>query len=176
MHVGALCVHLLHAVSPVVTASRQPHRLQQCRNVVCNATLKCAQAFSSWQFLLVDLRCHGDSAHIQTASQGNSVESAAADVLELLRHLKLFPEVLIGHSFGGKVVMSMADQFGRIGPRLPRPVQVRLSNTSLQPSRKVSTISCGPASRHSPVTEMQGVLMAPYENYRCGCSMLSQAV
>ena len=83
-----------------------------------------AQAFSSWQFLLVDLRCHGESANIHTASQRNSVESAAADVLELLRQLKLFPEVLIGHSFGGKVVMSMADQFGRIGPRLPRPVQV----------------------------------------------------
>ncbi len=56
--------------------------------------------------------------------RSNGVESAAADVLDLLRHLKLFPEVLIGHSFGGKVVMSMADQFGRIGPRLPRAVQV----------------------------------------------------
>ncbi len=86
-----------------------------------------AQAFSSWQILLVDLRCHGDSAHIQKMSSSNTVESAAADVLELLRHLKLFPEVLIGHSFGGKVVMSMADQFGRIGPRLPRPVQVTLA-------------------------------------------------
>ena len=59
------------------------------------------------------------------------MESAAADVLELLRHLRLFPEVLIGHSFGGKVVMSMADQFGRIGPRLPRPVQVSLNYLSL---------------------------------------------
>lgn len=75
--------------------------------------------------LLVDLRCHGESARHGAAShRPNGVESAAADVLDLLRHLKLFPEVLIGHSFGGKVVMSMADQFGRIGPRLPRPVQV----------------------------------------------------
>jgi pimeloyl-ACP methyl ester carboxylesterase len=76
--------------------------------------------------LLVDLRCHGESArHGATSHRPNGVESAAGDVLDLLRHLKLFPEVLIGHSFGGKVVMSMADQFGRIGPRLPRPVQVR---------------------------------------------------
>ena len=45
-------------------------------------------------------------------------------MLGLLSKLKLFPEILIGHSFGGKVVMSMADQFGRIGPRMPRPVQV----------------------------------------------------
>ena len=85
------------------------------------------QAYSSWQVLLVDMRCHGQSAHIQTSSQSNSVEGAAADILELLRHLRLFPEVLIGHSFGGKVVMSMADQFGRIGPHLPRPVQVSTS-------------------------------------------------
>ena len=83
------------------------------------------QEFSSWQILLVDLRCHGESArHGMASHRPNGVESAAADVLDLLRHLKLFPEVLIGHSFGGKVVMSMADQFGRIGPRLPRAVQV----------------------------------------------------
>jgi len=52
------------------------------------------------------------------------VDSAAGDVLQLLGRLKLFPELLIGHSFGGKVVMSMADQFGRRGSRLPRPVKV----------------------------------------------------
>ena len=45
-------------------------------------------------------------------------------MLKLLRDLRLFPEVLIGHSFGGKVVMSMAQQFGLVGMRLPRPVKV----------------------------------------------------
>jgi pimeloyl-ACP methyl ester carboxylesterase len=50
------------------------------------------------------------------------VDSAAGDVLRLLAELKLFPRVLVGHSFGGKVVMSMLQQFGR---RLPRPVQVQ---------------------------------------------------
>ena len=101
------------------------------------------QAYSSWQVLLVDLRCHGESVLMEQRRrtdvmvptqqqpllpqrQGNSLESAASDVLGLLSYLKLFPEVLIGHSFGGKVVMSMADQFGRIGPRLPRPVQVHV--------------------------------------------------
>ena len=71
------------------------------------------QTFPSWQVLLADLRCHGQSAHMGPGMPDNSVESAAADVLELLRHLRLFPEILIGHSFGGKVIMSMADQFGR---------------------------------------------------------------
>ena len=89
-----------------------------------------AQMFPSWQVLLADLRCHGQSAHMGPVTPHNSVESAAADVLELLRHLRLFPEILIGHSFGGKVIMSMADQFGRIGPRLPRPVQVRCTASS----------------------------------------------
>ncbi len=84
------------------------------------------QVFSSWQVLLVDLRCHGESASYASLSLfPNTVDGAAADILNLLRHLRLFPEALVGHSFGGKVVMSMADQFGRIGPRLPRPVQVR---------------------------------------------------
>lgn len=77
------------------------------------------EGFPSWQAILVDLRCHGESAGSQKYGQ-NSVESSAQDVLSLLSQLKVFPRVLIGHSFGGKVVMSMAQQFGQ---RLPRPVQ-----------------------------------------------------
>ena len=92
------------------------------------------QTFPSWQVLLADLRCHGQSAHMGPGMPDNSVESAAADVLELLRHLRLFPEILIGHSFGGKVIMSMADQFGRIGPRLPRPVQVHCTSSAASPA------------------------------------------
>ena len=85
-----------------------------------------AQGFPSWQVLLVDLRCHGESTQMQQRPpRPHSVESAAEDVLKLLGQLKLFPEVLVGHSFGGKVVMSMVDQFGRLGSRLPRPVQAR---------------------------------------------------
>ena len=84
------------------------------------------QGFPSWQVLLVDLRCHGESTQLQQRPpRPHSVDSAAEDVLKLLGQLKLFPEVLVGHSFGGKVVMSMVEQFGRIGSRLPRPVQAR---------------------------------------------------
>ena len=76
----------------------------------------------SWQVLLVDLRCHGESAALPGRPEApHSVASAATDILALLRQLKLFPRVLIGHSFGGKVVMSMVAQFPA---RLPRPVQV----------------------------------------------------
>ncbi|GLC36320.1 hypothetical protein PLESTB_000774300 [Pleodorina starrii] len=80
------------------------------------------EGFPSWQVLMVDLRCHGESASLPTRSDGpHDVDSAGGDVLELLRRLRLFPRVLIGHSFGGKVVMSMVKQFPQ---RLPRPVQV----------------------------------------------------
>ena len=88
------------------------------------------EAFPTWQVLLVDLRCHGESAAAAGAAPApapHTVDAAAADVLALLRAKRLFPQMLIGHSFGGKVVMSMARQFGAAcgdGAALPRPVQV----------------------------------------------------
>eukprot|EP00197_Chlamydomonas_leiostraca_P007015 CAMPEP_0202858464 /NCGR_PEP_ID=MMETSP1391-20130828/988_1 /ASSEMBLY_ACC=CAM_ASM_000867 /TAXON_ID=1034604 /ORGANISM="Chlamydomonas leiostraca, Strain SAG 11-49" /LENGTH=353 /DNA_ID=CAMNT_0049537387 /DNA_START=225 /DNA_END=1286 /DNA_ORIENTATION=+ len=80
------------------------------------------EGFPSWQVLLVDLRCHGESASLSKQPPGpHTVATAAVDILTVLRDLKLFPHVLVGHSFGGKVVMSMVSQFGQ---RLPRNVQV----------------------------------------------------
>lgn len=90
-----------------------------------------AQGFPHWQVVVVDLRCHGESAAAaggHAAVGPHTVETSARDVLNLLRELRMFPHMLVGHSFGGKVVMSMAHQFGA---RLPRPVQVcSTSNTS----------------------------------------------
>ncbi|KAK9821628.1 hypothetical protein WJX74_001359 [Apatococcus lobatus] len=82
-----------------------------------------SEVFPAWQVLLVDLRCHGDSSSLHPHGP-HGVEAAASDIIRLLTRLRLFPEVLLGHSFGGKVVMSMADQFTRMGRSLPRPVQV----------------------------------------------------
>ncbi|KAL6772418.1 hypothetical protein ACKKBG_A30180 [Auxenochlorella protothecoides x Auxenochlorella symbiontica] len=82
----------------------------------------------AWQVLLVDLRCHGESAPLSRALQApHTLASAAGDVLRLLSALRLFPEVLVGHSYGAKVVMAMSQQFAARtghGGRLPRPVQV----------------------------------------------------
>jgi pimeloyl-ACP methyl ester carboxylesterase len=76
--------------------------------------------------LLIDLRSHGDS-DAQSASCGPaSVDSAALDILQLLRHLCLFPTMLVGHSFGGKVVLSMVEQFGS---NLPKPVTAWVLDT-----------------------------------------------
>ncbi|KAK8965857.1 hypothetical protein KSP40_PGU013212 [Platanthera guangdongensis] len=73
-----------------------------------------------WQFLLVDLRCHGDSALIKKR-EPHTVTSAALDVLQLVRRLRITPRVLVGHSFGGKVVLSMVEQAAK---PLARPVRV----------------------------------------------------
>ncbi|KAL3682608.1 hypothetical protein R1sor_000630 [Riccia sorocarpa] len=79
-----------------------------------------AQEFPNWQFLLVDLRGHGESTSLQKRGP-HTVEAAARDVLQLVAQLRLVPRILIGHSFGGKVVMSMADQAKK---PLARPVRV----------------------------------------------------
>ncbi|XP_047977699.1 putative esterase/lipase HI_0193 [Salvia hispanica] len=79
-----------------------------------------AKEFPKWQFLLVDLRCHGDSASLKNRGPHN-VASAARDVLKLLGAMKLTPRVLVGHSFGGKVSLSMVDQ---VPKPLARPVRV----------------------------------------------------
>ncbi|KAL5713249.1 hypothetical protein ACHQM5_015344 [Ranunculus cassubicifolius] len=79
-----------------------------------------AQEFPTWQFLLVDLRCHGDSATIKKRDR-HTVASAARDVLKLVAHLKVTPRVLVGHSFGGKVALSMVEQAAK---PLARPVKV----------------------------------------------------
>ncbi|GAX86583.1 hypothetical protein CEUSTIGMA_g13991.t1 [Chlamydomonas eustigma] len=53
--------------------------------------------------------------------QPHTVHTAASDIIALLRSLKIFPHALVGHSFGGKVVMGMVQQFANT---LPRPLQV----------------------------------------------------
>ncbi|XP_043810421.1 uncharacterized protein LOC110609279 isoform X2 [Manihot esculenta] len=72
-------------------------------------TRRLAREFPMWQFLLVDLRCHGDSASMKKRGP-HTVASTAFDVLKLVAQLRMTPRVLIGHSFGGKVVLSMVEQ------------------------------------------------------------------
>ncbi|KAM5575110.1 putative esterase/lipase [Rosa sericea] len=83
-------------------------------------TRRLAQEFPTWQFLLVDLRCHGDSASVKKTGP-NNVSSTALDVLKLVRQLRITPRVLVGHSFGGKVALSMVEQAAK---PLARPVRV----------------------------------------------------
>lgn len=64
-----------------------------------------AERLPGWRFALVDLRNHGASA----GAPGPHTLSACADDLErLAEQLGAAPEVVIGHSFGGKVALEVA--------------------------------------------------------------------
>jgi pimeloyl-ACP methyl ester carboxylesterase len=84
--------------------------------------------FPDWQVLLVDLRCHGRSCELGIGKddEEQTVELAAQDVIQLLNQLSIYPAMLVGHSFGGKVAMEMVRQST---PILPRPVDVWVLDT-----------------------------------------------
>ena len=90
-----------------------------------------ARAAPDWQFLLVDLRNHGASAALapQFHPAPHCVMTAAQDVHALLRHLRIFPRALIGHSFGAKVALEMVE----LARPLPLPVQVWALDTAPGP-------------------------------------------
>lgn len=67
------------------------------RNVMGIAKLL-TEKFPAWKLILPNLN-HGRT----------TVQECAQDVFELIAYLKLSPEIYIGHSFGGKVVMSLND-------------------------------------------------------------------
>ncbi|XP_020230006.1 abhydrolase domain-containing protein C22H12.03 [Cajanus cajan] len=102
------------------------HGILGCRKNWGTFARRLAQEFPTWQFLLVDLRCHGDSTSIKKRGP-NTVASAAFDVLKLVRDLRITPRVLVGHSFGGKVVLSMVDQAAK---PLARPVRAWILDAS----------------------------------------------
>jgi pimeloyl-ACP methyl ester carboxylesterase len=60
------------------------------------------RARPEWGALLVDLRQHGES---QGFAGPHTVQAAAADVDRLAEHTGLRPDVVLGHSFGGKVAL-----------------------------------------------------------------------
>uniref|UniRef100_A0A5B7BTL1 Putative alpha/beta hydrolase domain-containing protein 11 n=1 Tax=Davidia involucrata TaxID=16924 RepID=A0A5B7BTL1_DAVIN len=96
------------------------HGILGCRKNWGTFARRLAKEFPTWQFLLVDLRCHGDSASIKKRGP-HTVASTALDVLKLVGRLRLTPRVVIGHSFGGKVALSMVEQAAK---PLARPVRV----------------------------------------------------
>jgi esterase len=58
-----------------------------------------------WTFILVDHRFHGDSG---AAPSPHTLRGCAADLGRLLRSLEQSPDMVIGHSFGGKVALAYA--------------------------------------------------------------------
>lgn len=65
------------------------------------------EARPEWGTVLVDLRLHGDSRGFRAP---HTLESSAADVARLVRHLDRPADALLGHSFGGKVALEYAQR------------------------------------------------------------------
>uniref|UniRef100_A0A1D1Y8K3 Abhydrolase domain-containing protein 11 n=1 Tax=Anthurium amnicola TaxID=1678845 RepID=A0A1D1Y8K3_9ARAE len=69
---------------------------------------------SHWRMVLVDLRNHGRSAGIKGLDPPHDMVTAAMDLANLVRSQKwMWPEVVIGHSMGGKVALEFAESCAR---------------------------------------------------------------
>lgn len=122
---GALVRYSDAASSTKVPTAVLVHGILGKRQNMIPFARRLVAGFPHWQIVVVDLRCHGESAALSSSLRGaHGLESAANDVISLLSSLKLFPEMLIGHSFGGKVVLQMTQAWSKSKRRLPRPVQV----------------------------------------------------
>jgi esterase len=64
-------------------------------------------AKDGWAAVLVDLRLHGQSLGF---SPPHTLQSAAADLLELEKSLPAPVEAVVGHSFGGKVALAYVER------------------------------------------------------------------
>jgi pimeloyl-ACP methyl ester carboxylesterase len=78
-----------------------------------------------YRFCLVDLRHHGES---QGAPPPNTLESCAKDLAALVAELGQEPEVIAGHSFGGKTAL----MFSQLFPGRTRQLWILDSNPGAQ--------------------------------------------
>ena len=86
---------------------------------------KLAKLRPEYQFCLVDLRHHGES---QGAPPPNTLEACARDLDALIGALGREPQVIAGHSFGGKTALMFAQLF----PARARQLWVLDSNPGTQ--------------------------------------------
>ncbi|XP_024967398.1 protein ABHD11-like [Cynara cardunculus var. scolymus] len=64
---------------------------------------------SDWRMVLVDLRNHGNSVDREGLAPPHDIANAARDVANLFKSLnRAWPDVVIGHSLGGKVALQYA--------------------------------------------------------------------
>ncbi|CAK7341875.1 unnamed protein product [Dovyalis caffra] len=73
-----------------------------------------ASSLSDWRMVLVDLRNHGRSADIEGLDPPHNMFNAAMDVANLVKGRGWdWPDVVIGHSMGGKVALQFAESCAR---------------------------------------------------------------
>lgn len=77
-------------------------------NNLRSLAIKLGKLRPEYRFCLVDLRHHGES---QGAPPPNTLEACARDLAALIDALAQEPEVIAGHSFGGKTALMFAQLF-----------------------------------------------------------------
>ncbi|PIN24635.1 putative alpha/beta hydrolase [Handroanthus impetiginosus] len=84
-------------------------------------------SYAQWRMVLVDLRNHGRSAEIEGLLPPHNLENAAKDLANLVRSEGWdWPDVVIGHSLGGKVALQFAKSCdnGHYGDDVSLPKQL----------------------------------------------------
>mmetsp|Transcript_1895 Transcript_1895/g.5548 ORF Transcript_1895/g.5548 Transcript_1895/m.5548 type:complete len:333 (-) Transcript_1895:642-1640(-) len=89
---------------------------------------------SPWRVILVDQRCHGLSSQVAGFRPPHTLGASATDVAQLFRAAfdGRAPQMVIGHSLGGKVALEYLRQRA-CGLDLPRQMWVLDSNPGLLP-------------------------------------------
>jgi esterase len=72
-----------------------------------SVALKLVRARPRWAAVLVDLREHGDSLGL---APPHDLDRAAQDVVDLAQTITPTPRAVLGHSFGGKVALALAEK------------------------------------------------------------------
>eukprot|EP01138_Halocafeteria_seosinensis_P015449 gb/GECG01015767.1/.p1 GENE.gb/GECG01015767.1/~~gb/GECG01015767.1/.p1 ORF type:complete len:335 (+),score=34.09 gb/GECG01015767.1/:1-1005(+) len=101
-------VQYLDTLSPHLKTAYVIHGLLGSSRNWLTLARQWSKRLPDWQFVLVDLPGHGESHPVHRKPV--TVESAASQVIELFEEVASSPAALIGHSLGGKVVLSIVEQ------------------------------------------------------------------
>ncbi|KAH7287397.1 hypothetical protein KP509_32G054200 [Ceratopteris richardii] len=97
------------------------------KDLISTVNQSCTSSSKGWELVLIDLRNHGNSAGLSHLSPPHNIQAAATDIAELVKlELHKWPDVIIGHSLGGKVALEFAESCvnGRFGHSAIYPTQV----------------------------------------------------
>lgn len=97
------------------------------RNLLAAVSQLNSQNAAGWQIMLVDLRNHGNSAGLEHLKPPHDIPSAARDIAELVKSQSWkWPEIVLGHSLGGKVALEFGESCvqGRYGLSAVPPKQL----------------------------------------------------
>lgn len=138
------------------------HGLLGNKNNLRSLARSLVAAHPDLQLLLVDQRGHGDSP-APPASAPHTVASAAADALHLATRLGVSRmDLVVGHSFGGKVALAMLDEAALAhAPGGARPAHVFVLD-SMPGSMSAEAMRAKPAESVSCVLEaLRDIAAAP---------------